>query len=402
MELEGRSVPRLYRLGYLEVALLQVDQGASFERIRQSLIAYAAQRAEERFILREGRDPNTFWSPTQEALSELMLLKFIQEAPLPSERKYVDSHRANTYGLTPEGMKAAMSLRTGNPQARADFLDMLSVALAGAHPGFQDLLSIVEEYPLCIPEYSIERTSQLAEQGASTQRLAVDAIERMTEHWPEGVEKPKADDLAVSLTAALRRRFPLSRESRPSQKDILDTINDAILGFVAKARSIRLDAISLNVCAAWASQLAVLEESRYVEGWSGRAVWATARIHGQGIDRHGFGQAGDAVIQGLAIGFNKVAETMSEARSSGYLPIYRVRAQAAFSARVNLRLVDAILARILSKELGTPYEVKVALGSGTRPPPSEPVFAYQGRRFFEIMITEKEKPHADEKSVEAR
>jgi hypothetical protein len=81
---------------------------------------------------------------------------------------------------------------------------------------------------------------------------------------------------------------------------------------------------------------------------------------------------------------------MSDARASGYLPIFRVRAQAAFAARVNLRLVDLILARLLSGELQAPYQIQVALGRGTPPPRSEPVFVQGGRRFFDIMIVEKE------------
>jgi hypothetical protein len=59
-------------------------------------------------------------------------------------------------------------------------------------------------------------------------------------------------------------------------------------------------------------------------------------------------------------------------------------------ARVNLRFVDIILRRILSGELKAPYEVQVALGRGTPPPRSEPVFVSDGRRFFDIMIIEKE------------
>src|SRR6267143_693860 len=163
MQQDGHSVPRLHKLTYLEVALRHIAETASFERIRQALIAHAAQSATERMILRGSRDPNTFWSPTQEALAELMRLGFVRQETLPSERKYVDLYRASTYELTPEGARAAERLKTGRAQDRADFLDMLSVALAEAHPGFQDLLSAVETHPLCIPEYTLEKISKLTE-----------------------------------------------------------------------------------------------------------------------------------------------------------------------------------------------------------------------------------------------
>src|SRR5882724_3561031 len=264
---EGHSVPRLYKLGYLEIALRQVAEGASFERLRQALIGYAAG---DRGILRGPHDANAFWSPTQEALAELMRLKFLEQTPLPSERRYVDAYRTSTYQLTAHGEDAAQKLRTGSSNDRADFLDMLSVTLAETHPGFADLLAIVERHPLCIPEYTIEKISKLTEQGSGTDRLAEDAISRMIEHWPDDIERPSPKDLASSINEALNRRFPTSRIPRPSQKDVLDTIDDAVLSFAAKARNISLDAISFNVCMSWASQLALLEESRYVVRWEGR------------------------------------------------------------------------------------------------------------------------------------
>jgi hypothetical protein len=391
MQQDGHSVPRLYKLSYLEVALRQIDEGANFDRIRQTLIAHAAQNAAERMILRGSRDPHTFWSPTQESLAELMRLNFVRSETLPSERKYVDIYRNSTYELTPEGLQAAERLKRGDPHDRANFLDMLSIALAEAHPGFQYLLSAVERYPLCIPEYTLEKISRLTQEGSGTNALAEDAIARMTEHWPEGIGKPDAASMVSAITEALRRRFPPAGSRRPSQKDVLDTVDDAVLAFTARARNVRLDAISFNVCMSWASQLAVLEESRYVEDWHGRTVWVTAQIGAHTIRRRGFKEASDAVVEGLGEGFKKVAKAVPEPRSSGSLPIYRVRAQAAFAARVNLRFVDMVLARILSGDIETPYENPVvALGSGLKPPPSEPVFTYQGRRFFEIVITDRE------------
>jgi hypothetical protein len=238
--------------------------------------------------------------------------------------------------------------------------------------------------------------------GGGSHRLAQDAISRMTAHWPEEVPNPSTEDLTSQITEALARRFPRSRVPRPSQKDVLDTVNGAILGFAARSRNIRLDSISFNVCMSWASQLALLEDSRYVEGWLGRTVWATAQIYDHRIDRRGFREAGDAVVKALAAGFKRVAEVTPEARASGYLPIHLVRAYAAFSARVNLRFVNMILGQLLVEQREAPYTVQVTLGRSTRPPPSEPVFTHQGRRFFELMITKKEEGRAAEKSTEAR
>lgn len=392
---EGASVPRLYKLGYLEIALVQIAQGASFERIRQALIGFAAaQKGDGQLMVPRTRDPHTFWSPTQESVAELMRLGLVKQATLPSERRYVEDYANATYELTSEGRQAAEKLKAGTPRDRVDFLDLLGVALFEAHPGFAGLISEIERYPLCIPEYTIEKISRLADEGSGTSRLAEDAIRRLTEHWPEGAPEPKGKDLVARVAEALERRFPRTRVAKPSQKDVLDTIDDAILTFAARSRDIRLDAISFNVCMSWASQLAILEESRYVDGWPGRTVWATARIDGRQIHRANFNRGGNDVADALVTAFRTVADATSEAQASGYLPIFRVRAQAAFATRVNLRFVDKILERLLSGSLAAPYTVRVALGQGTRHPPSEPIFTHMGRRFFEISITKQENNNA--------
>jgi hypothetical protein len=388
---ENYAVPRLYKLGYLEVALTEIAREASFERIRQALLNFARKAGEGNTggIVSRLRDDYTFWSPTQEALSELMMTGLVVQAAVPSSRQYVDAHRANTYELTTKGANAAHLLSKGGGEARANFLDMLTVALWETHQGFAQLVTAAKEHPFCIPEYSIEKIATLVGENAATQRLAEDAISRMMVHWPHELPQPSFLELSAAIQRALDRRFPIDRVRHPSQKDILDTVDDAVLGFALKALNIPLDAISYNVCMSWAGQLAILEESRYVEDWPGRTVWATATIRDHAVLRRGFKEAGETVVIELKNGFRKVAESMSEGRASGYLPIHRVRAQAAFAAGVNLKLVDMILRRLISGEIKASYQVQVALGGGTPPPRSEPVFTHDGRRFFDIMITEQ-------------
>jgi hypothetical protein len=62
----------------------------------------------------------------------------------------------------------AAKLSGGDAQARAEFLDLLSVALSEAHPGFADLLAIADQQALCIPAYALERISTLMKEEASS------------------------------------------------------------------------------------------------------------------------------------------------------------------------------------------------------------------------------------------
>lgn len=384
------AVPRLYKLSYLEVVLREAYQGASFERMRQALLEFARRNGDGQDgggIISRLHNEYTYWSPTQEAIAELMRLGLIVRDQLPSSRQYVDAYRARAYALTPEGEEAVQGLSGKNGAARAKFLDMLTVALSKAHPGFANLIEVVSREPLIVPEYSLEGISVLGNAGPLTRSLAKDAILRMVEHWPSRTPEPSEVALAEWLDNSLKRRFPKNRARQPSRKDILDTINDAVLGYVASVRNIQLDPISFNVSMSWAGQLAVLEQSRYVEGWNGRTVWATAHISDHNVNRRGFREDGMRVVEELLTGYKTVADATSDEPVLSFLPIHRVRAQAAFATKVNLRFVDMILRRVLSGEMAAPYQVRVALGRGTPPPKSEPVFTHDGRRFFHIMIT---------------
>lgn len=390
---KGWSIPRLPNIGYLDVALSEIGRGATFERIRQALLAYA-KRSKDNQISVGARSPLsdnfTFWSPTQESLTELMRLDFVEPESVPSNRDQVDRHRANTYKLTAKGIDVMNKLQTNDPKARASFLDTLTTALAEIHPGFCSLIDVTNQFPLFVPEYTIDEINRLMSGGLGTQSISKDAILKMKLHWPEDVSLPVANNLTTEITEWLNRRFPRTKAIKPSQKDITDTVNYAIVAFVADVRNVRLDPISFDVCMSWGIKLAVIEQSRYIEGWPGRTIWGTFKVQDGSINRRGFREATNDVVDASLDGFKAVAVAMPEGRASGFLPIHKVRAQAAFKARVNLRFVDVILSEILNGNLDAPYTIQVALGRATPPPPSEPVFVFQGRRFFYILISDKE------------
>lgn len=387
---QGWSVPRLQRLLYLEVGLAAISQGKTFDEVRQSLLRSAAEKRDTPLAIDVGArhwDPFAFWSPTQETLGELMKLGFVVQDQLPSAKNYVDEYRRKTFALTDSGKAASVQLHQGDAKSKVAFLNALAVALFETHPAFSKLLNTVTAHPLCIPEFTIEELDRFKAEGGVRKRLGEEVVARISRHWPAGLPVPGTRRVQGAVREAIDRRFPKTR-TRPSKKQLLDTINDAVAAFSVDARAIPLDAISFNVCMSWANQLAVMEQSRYVEDYSGRTVWATAWLEDHAVRRRGFQDSTEAVIRELLNGFRKVADSVPEFRSSGYLPIYRVRAQAAFAARVNVRLVDRILSQIVSSELQAPYKVQVALGRGTPPPPSEPIFKVGGRRFYDILITE--------------
>ena len=387
---QGWSVPRLQRLSYLEFGITEIAREGTFDRIRQRLLQFAEEKRDRQFSISLGSralDRYAFWSPTQETLGELMKLGFVEPEQLPSSRRYVDEYRSKTFTLTFRGKEAADQLNQSEPKDRVQFLNRLAIALLTAHPGFSKLFLAASRFPLCIPEFTIEELDRFKSKGGLRRRLGEDITERIATHCPEGIFRPSSRRAQRFISEAIRRRFPKTRTPAP-KKELLNTINDAIVAFTADIRKIPLDAISFNVCMAWAGQLALMEQSRYVEGLPGRTIWATARVEENRVHRRGFEDSTDRIVRTLREGFQAVADAVAESRASGYLPIYRVRAQAAFAAGVNVRLVDRILRQIVTGKLAVPYKVKVALGRGTPPPPSEPIFTSEGRRFYNILITE--------------
>ena len=389
---QGWSVPRLQRLSYLDVGITEIARERTFDQIRQRLLRFAEEKRDRQFSISLGSralDRYAFWSPTQETLGELMKLGFVDPEQLPSSRHYVDEYRGKTFTLTTSGKEAADQLYQSGPKNRVQFLNRLAIALLNAHPGFSKLFLATSRCPLCIPEFTIEELDRFKSNGGLRRRLGEEIRERIATHRPEGIPRLSSRRAQRFISEAIRRRFPKTRAPAP-KKELLNTINDAIVAFTADLRKIPLDAISFNVCMAWAGQLALMEQSRYVEGFPGRTIWATALVEDNRVQRRGFEDSTDKIVSELRKGFRTVASAVAESRASGYLPIYRVRAQAAFAAQVNVRLVDRILRQIVTGKLVVPYKVRVALGRGTPPPPSEPIFTSRGRRFYNILITEEQ------------
>ena len=83
----GSAIPRLQELSYLEVTILGIVDGASFEEIRQRLVNHMSTMRENSpatgniAIFRLAKDdPKRYASNTSEALKELMKLGLVLPA----------------------------------------------------------------------------------------------------------------------------------------------------------------------------------------------------------------------------------------------------------------------------------------------------------------------------------
>jgi hypothetical protein len=349
-----------------------------------------ALREEARAIGARIDDGYTLWNPTAKAIGEVMRLGLVAQQPLPSTRRNVDAHRENTYTLTPEGQ----ALVSSSARQESTFRSLFTPLLVKQHPYFAAVLAAVAEEPLVIPEYTEEALVGFQETARSwTTALAADAASRMSQM---ACARPSTDDITMRVRDALAKRFPPGSE--PTRKDILDAVQDALIVATLEARGLRIDATSFNVITSWGRQLFVLNESRYVLSLQGRVVWSTAEMTeatgSVAVKRRGLSEFGDTVAQELAKAYRSIVDSMNDEFETGgflfpYLDIFRVRALTAFRARVNVSVVDRVIAEIATHERQVPFSVELALGARTTLPASEPPFRLNGRRYYVMLIKPK-------------
>ena len=150
----GTAIPRLQELSFLEVTILGVADGASFEDIRQRLVAHMIAMRENSpgtgniatFRLAKD-DPKRYVSNMSEALKELMRLGLILRAPLPAAARAARSYHSVTFALSSEGERWVEMLRNDPKTAYNHLLSMLW----HAHPQFVAFLKALGGNGLVIP-----------------------------------------------------------------------------------------------------------------------------------------------------------------------------------------------------------------------------------------------------------
>ncbi len=140
----------------------------------------------------------------------------------------------------------------------------------------------------------------------------------------------------------------------------------------------------------WGLQLMLLDESRYIPAFTGQnVIWLAANVSDNGnvrIQRRTLRDYERSVAEAVVAAYNTQAGTEETSLRAPYLPIYRVRAQAAFECQVTRALVDMVIERLAAGSIPDPkIQLRLHLGT-TRQPESEPVYRRGGNRRYEITI----------------
>lgn len=329
-------------------------------------------------------DRDRYWSSTRDVLDEAMRLGFVEPQPLPSARRYVDSHRSRMLTLTKLGHQAADEAETNVPA----FYDRLASSLYTKHPYFCEFIDSLRIKPIHCPEVS---EGDVEQAGRSRFR---------TQYWVEYAE-PRLQLSATdsnsnaliyrALVSVIRKRFGNSRRRAPTNKQMAEALNDAYIEAALKTRNLSSGPTDLKNMKTWGSQLMLLDQSRYVPNYEGQnVIWLAidsteqvrALLKRKTLKEHEYSLA-DAVVTTYR---DQASNTKTSRLQAPYLPIYQIRAQTAFDHSVTRALVDLVIERLANGSISI-SNVQVLLHLGTtRQPQSEPVYRRGGKRRYEITI----------------
>jgi hypothetical protein len=113
-ESESENIPRIDKVGYLYETLGWINDGATFEEIREAQIEYRKGLDRENFVdkrsgassvrqLLKRTNGETYWTNTRATVSELMRLGLVEPASTPSRKEQLEPHRGRRYQVTEEG-----------------------------------------------------------------------------------------------------------------------------------------------------------------------------------------------------------------------------------------------------------------------------------------------------------
>lgn len=422
------TIPRFpHPVAHLGDQLIGLAERPTFEDCRQRYIA-TTERLElegkgRRTASRLG-DRDAYWSPTQEVLDEAMRLGFVVRQPLPSARQYIDEYRQRAYELTDEGRGAAELARTD----QAALTTLVTNRSIAAHPYLQAYLTALADGPLVCPVIAQGEVGERRSRGERGVTMAL--AEQAAATINAGPSGPicTADDVAEEMKTAVKRRFGAQPGTRPSDKALAETFNDAFISASVRARGLGLGAIDLRVIRGWTSQWLLTDQSRYVPEFApANVIWLAADLaaptpgvgasDGGGVmlslvsgfpdaaddgadrerrgevevRRRGLAEYRDVVAAAVVSAYRSQADAADSNLAAPYLPIHEVRAEAAYRCGVTRSLVNIVLERLVAGAYpDLPVRVHLHLAGAPQPPPSEPVYDRGGRRRYSMTMTRRD------------
>jgi hypothetical protein len=357
----GVGIPRLQDLAYIEVAIGNVAQGATFEQVRRALVDRSAA------VAREGDTDGSYsarkWElarsdtrkhvhNTVDVLKELMRLGWVEKHILPSGPNSAYAHTDSVFTLTPAGQRWAALVATDRRAA----YNALTGVLLSTHPQFEGFLRLLGARPggsathLTIPllRFSASEYRTNATYLDEFVAFAAEAAAHGTLGW---TAEPEA--ISESVRGYVRRieERAHARQKEISRKQFATTCEEAMARFVFSAAGCPLDYISLELLRRWTRFLGLANFSYYAPGPSAMRLWSTAVVTGSGdavaISRRVGKEVRRAALDAVWAVWR---EQRADAAGGMYLPVWQLRAAVCWKQRISDDEFDLALREALAGE----------------------------------------------------
>jgi hypothetical protein len=347
MTVGGQGLPRLQELAYLETIAKAVAAGLPFEAIRLALVdhiwslrqaspgdppdpaEYRAWRGDEKKYVRNVTD----------ALKELMRLRFVENATLPSSGNSAYAHKDATYKISSAGLEWVSLLESDRRAA----YDNLIPNVVFAHPGFRCFLSTVgvignDRSSFVIPllrwgELAPNNRSEAAYRRAIGDYVA-GALASSDLGWrAEAFEINEA--VNAYLDRILARAQARNKNPFSTVRAFTQTCEEALVRLAFSKAGCSIDYVSMEIARRWSRWLGLACYSYHVPGPYALRFWSSARMEladgGVIVNRRAGGEWRDRALAELH-------DYCHQARAAGttYVPIWEARAAICW----RLRIVD--------------------------------------------------------------
>ena len=332
----GRSIPRLQELSFLEVAILGVTEGATFEEIRRQLVTHMIELRRNdagtgniaTYRLAQD-DPKRYVRNATESLKELMRLGLVARATLPSSARAARSYKDTTFALTTAGQHWLGLLKDDLRGAYDELLGMLWKT----HPQFEGFLRTValDRSGLVVPlaqwgELPLPRTRERYMHFLA--KRVAESLKRVESGW-----SATEADVHGAITVYIERIRQSAQERgrpdpHPRNQDFVHCCEEAMVKFSFQQCGMSLDYISQEILRRWTKVLGVASFSYHVPGPTALRIWPTATLDVErGVVNARRRTGRDYVTRVIAI----LGEAYDQVRKddpsrSLWVPIYRVRA----------------------------------------------------------------------------
>ncbi|MCY4580571.1 MAG: hypothetical protein OXD31_16205 [Chloroflexi bacterium] len=386
----GTRIPRLQELSFLPITMLGVADGAGFEEIRQRLVSHMIELRENSpgtgntALFRTARgDPKRYVSNVSSSLKELMLLRLVEKATVPSSARAALNYANTTFAASEKGLEWAALLRADLRKGYDRLLNMLW----HAHPQFRSFLRGLSEDGIAVPLLQWGELPEPRTRGRYVSYLSTRVSMHLADE-PCGWVASEAEVLAA-VKGYLDDRYREARargreEPYPRNQDFVNACEEALVKFAFARRGLAIDYISHQILRRWTKVLGVANFSYHVPRWNALRLWSTAAIDESGEDVSATRRIGPAVIQSAVEHLPSVYDEVRrrDPTRSLWVPIYRVRAGICWKLNTIEATFDNALRRILDNEAGQdiPFGVNLDKAQYGSFPPSELPLRLRTRR----------------------